>query len=158
MMGADPLAQLQPLREPAAIGWWPPAPGWWVLAALAALALFFATRWWLARRRRNAYRRQGIAALQHIQQQWQQTGDNLDCLTRTNALLKAVALRAFPQRDVAAATGDTWLTLLNSRITDAQQFNLNMLEAQYRGDIATDELEQHLGRVAYWIKRHRGDA
>ena len=33
------LSQLAPLREPAAIGWWPLAPGWWILLVTTLLAL-----------------------------------------------------------------------------------------------------------------------
>ena len=31
MTSMDALSQLNPLREPAAINWWPPAIGWWVI-------------------------------------------------------------------------------------------------------------------------------
>ena len=57
----DPLAALHPLREPVAIGWWPPAPGWWLLAGLV-LAALLALAWYALRRyRANAYRRQALA-------------------------------------------------------------------------------------------------
>jgi hypothetical protein len=35
---------LEPLRDPAAVGWWPPAPGWWLLALLLLIVLFLVLR------------------------------------------------------------------------------------------------------------------
>lgn len=155
MNPSDPLAQLHPLREPAAVGWWPPAPGWWllfalVLAALAALA-------WLALRyyRRRAYRRQALVALAQIRRQWQADRDHRRCLSEANALLKAVALRAFPRRDVAGASGEEWQACLNQAVAAGEGFELDMLQAQYLPEVDDSGLEQHLERCARWIRRHR---
>ena len=116
MNPVDPLAQLNPLREPVAIGWWPLAPGWWLLIAIIAVGCALVAWRLMLRYRRNAYRRQGIATLNEIRNRWQNDGDTGACLTRTNALLKAVALRAYPQRDVASVTGDMPASLAISTI------------------------------------------
>ena len=88
MNPSDPLAQLHPLREPAAIGWWPLAPGWWALLAILLLACAVAAWFWLRRYRANAYRRQGLAALAAIEARWQTERDTQKTFTAANALLQ----------------------------------------------------------------------
>ena len=152
MNPTDPLAQLHPLREPAAIGWWPLAPGWWILLALLLAAITLLV--WLALRqyRRNAYRRQGQVVLAQIHSQWLADEDALGCLTQANALLKAVALRAYPRRDIAGISGQCWQSFLNQ---SGGNFQLAPLQAQYRHTEEAVDVEQHLQNCARWIKHHR---
>ncbi|WP_162846048.1 DUF4381 domain-containing protein [Seongchinamella sediminis] len=156
MNPTDPLAQLHPLREPAAIGWWPPAPGWWLLVVLGLIAL--AVLAWLALRhyRRNAYRRRGLAALAQIRAQWQADHDHRRCLTEANALLKAVALRAYARRDIAGASGEEWRAFLNQAMAAPAAFELHMLQAQYSSEVDGSGLDEHLELCERWIRRHRG--
>ncbi len=158
MNPADPLAQLHPLRDPAAIGWWPLAPGWWLLLALLLAGLALAIWWLLRRYRRNAYRRRGTRALQSIRLQWQDSGNAAHCLGQANALLKAVALQAYPQREVAAASGANWQQFLNAHIDNQRQFTLSALESQYQANVDGVDLEDHLDLVAHWIAHHRVDS
>ena len=155
MNPSDPMAQLHPLREPAAVGWWPPAAGWWLLLALVIVAL--AALCWLGLRhhRRNAYRRQGLAELDRIRSRWQTDGDHLHCLTEANALLKAVALRAYPRRDIAGISGREWQDFLDEAMTDSGDFELRLLQAQYLREVGDVGLDRHLAHCANWIKRHR---
>ena len=155
MNPADPLAQLNPLREPAAIGWWPLAPGWWLLIILVLILCAVALWQLFARYRRNAYRRQGIAALSEIRAQWQGNDDATTCLTQANALLKAVALRAFPQRDTASLTGEGWLSFLNTGSGFDAQFQLASLQAQYQALPDSVSVSDHLDAIARWIKAHK---
>jgi len=153
---ADSLAKLHPLRVPEAVGWWPPAPGWWLLLVLLLAAAAVAS-WWLWRRHRcNAYRRQGLQELRHIREQWQQTGDPVHCLERVNALLKALALHAYPRRDVAAASGEQWRQFLNSGMPSGQAFSLDALAGQYQPQADATDVDSHLELVAQWIRHHRG--
>ena len=155
MNPTDPLAQLNPLREPAAIGWWPLAPGWWLLIILMFIAAAFLTWRLLAHYRRNAYRRQAIAELQAIRKRWKNDGDDSICLTQTNALLKAAALHAFPRRDIASVSGDQWRDFLhNSSRTDGQ-FEIDALQAQYHPSAGAADVGAHLDASDRWLRSHR---
>ncbi|MCP5123758.1 MAG: DUF4381 domain-containing protein [Pseudomonadales bacterium] len=150
----DPLASLHPLRAPLPIGWWPPAPGWWLLAALVLLALAVLA-WWLRRRRRaNAYRRQALAQLAQLQQQYRQQPDSQRLLADTNALLKSVALVAYPRRDVAASSGEAWLALLNAPLKPDEQFPADFVAAAYRKDAPAVDAQRLQRSAARWIRRH----
>ena len=76
----DPLAQLQPLREPELISWWPLAPGWWLLCGLLFLLLLSLTWWLLRRYRANAYRRQALRQLDQLQESFRLDGDSMNTL------------------------------------------------------------------------------
>ena len=89
------LSQLAPLREPPAVGWWPMAPGWWLLITLIVVALTALVLWLRQRHRQRRYRQLALAALSELKAQ-QATSDAI------NRLLKAAALRAYPQDRVAA--------------------------------------------------------
>ncbi len=105
MNPSDPLAQLNPLREPALLGWWPPAHGWWLLLALLLLGLCV-TAWLLyLRHRRNAYRRLGLVKLDAIFRQYNLGGDTGAAVSAINALLKSLAPIAHPRRDIASVSG-----------------------------------------------------
>lgn len=154
----DPLAALHPLREPPPIGWWPPAPGWWALATLCLLALLLLTYFLLHRYRANAYRRKALAKLQALYLQQQSAPDSRRFQAQLNALLKGVALVAFPQRDVAALSGEQWLDFLNTGLPDSETFPAEFVSAVYQREPAPLDAE-HLHRTArQWIKRHRSTA
>lgn len=136
------------------IGWWPPAAGWWLVLAVALLALF-AGAWWLYRRRqRSAYRRLGLRRLDSIQRQYERDLDARQAARDVNALLKGVALKAYPRRDIAAISGDAWHEFLSASAPTGQAFERGSLTAQYRpeaGDIDVDALVQ---AARHWICRH----
>lgn len=154
MNPADPLAQLHPLREPALIGWWPPAPGWWLLLALCLAALGASAWWWYRRYRRNAYRRLGLRQLAGLEREYRQHGNRLKAAQQVNALLKSVALRAYPRRDVAAISGEAWLAFLVSSAPAGPTFEQASLTAQYRADAGEADIDSLLRAARHWIARH----
>lgn len=150
----DPLASLQPLREPPPIGWWPPAPGWWLLAALLLAALLVLAWYLLRRHRNNAYRRQALAQLEQLAVQYQQQPDALRFLADINALLKSVALVAYPRRAVAASSGADWLAFLNSSLGPDDQFPAEFVTGAYHRCSPEIDANQLRRCAAAWIKRH----
>lgn len=148
----DPLAGLHPLRQPPPIDWWPPAPGWWLLLGLLVLLAIVAG--WLVwrRRQRSAYRRQGLRQLAALRQRLQQDQDAQVFAASVNALLKSVALRAYPRREVAASSGRQWLAFL--RETGGSTLPEELAAGPYRAstEINTEELYQG---AADWIRTHR---
>lgn len=115
------LSQLRGLHLPPEAGFWPLAPGWWLLlgvAVLLLLASFLAGRRYLQHRRRQRYRRQALSLLQQLYQRWQQPAadaeklDKREYLQQLNAVLKRVALTAYPQADTAALYGEPWCRFL----------------------------------------------
>jgi hypothetical protein len=150
----DPLAALHPLREPLPIGWWPPAPGWWILAALLVIALL-ALGWVLLRRyRARAYRRRALCQLESLREHYRARQDSAVYLAAANALLKSVALVAYPRRDVAASSGSEWLNFLNTGLGQTEQFPAEFVIGAYRKDNATIDVEQLHSAAASWISRH----
>jgi len=156
----DPLAALHPLREPAAIGWWPLAPGWWALLALAVLAIAIGCYFLLKHYRANAYRRLALQQLQTIHTHLDQSNgsDKHSAVSDTNALLKSVALRQFPRHDIASLSGEAWLSFLNttrhSESTDTEFVN-NFANAAYRAQIPELDTEQLFRASKNWIAKHR---
>ena len=163
----DPLAALHPLRDPAAIGWWPLAPGWWLLIALAVIAIAIVCYYLLKRHRANAYRRVALQQLQDIRSQLGSAAEadadaEMQCaVADTNALLKSVALRVFPRHDIAALSGKAWLAFLNkSRQSESPDtaFSVGFANAAYRAQLPELDTEQLFRASQSWIKRHRAPA
>ena len=154
----DPLAQLHALREPGTIGWWPLAPGWWVLFAIAVLLLATLAFYCYRRYRANAYRRQACVQLQALHGDWRSSEDSKSYLAGVNALLKSVALRAFPRRDVASRSGAQWADFLNHTLsTNAgiSLFNEDFATAAYRPEPSTTDCEEIYHSASKWIRQHR---
>lgn len=156
----DPLAELQDIHLPEAASWWPLAPGWIVLIALLMIAIgFFGTRWVLAYRK-NRYRRAALTELEQLASELNDEAHAAATLQATNALLKRVALRAYPREDVAALNGAAWARFLieqgklEGRSADTAQ---GLAESAYQDPsqaslqkVSADVIE--LARL--WIRRH----
>lgn len=142
------LDQLQPLRQPEAIGWWPPAPGWWLLTAAAVLAIVALSVWWVRRYRAGQYRRIAIAQLERYL-----AADTLT-LGTLNQLLKATALRTWPSEESAALHGNDWLQFLSSSCPDVTIGKLEELADVYKTP-DTKPSEQLIVCSRLWLKKHR---
>lgn len=150
----DPLAALHPLREPELISWWPPAPGWWILGALLLLVLA-ALAWFALRRyRRNAYRRQALARLDALQSEYRSAGDLGSYAAGINALLKSVALVAYPRRTVAPSNGDAWLEFLHAQVSGGESFDPEFVSAGYRKSCPDLDADRLYRAAQNWIRRH----
>ena len=154
-MQADPLAALNPLREPAQVGWWPPAPGWWLLAFIALLGLALIAVWLLRRHRRRSYRRQALRQLDTLCAQQRSGADPLGFVQRVNALLKSVAIRSFGARAVAAAKGSEWIAFLDRTGPEGLRFDPAFAEAGYRPDMPALDLDALAESARQWIRGHR---
>jgi len=151
----DPLAALHPLRLPELIGWWPLAPGWWLMLGLLIVILAALIYLLHSRYQRNAYRRRALLQLQALQIQLQSDGDSRVFVTQTNALLKSVAIYAYPRADVAAQHGEAWRLLLNRSLPASEQLQSNFDNAMYQKDYPQIDVA-HLYRAAqHWMKSHK---
>ncbi|MCP5163913.1 MAG: DUF4381 domain-containing protein [Pseudomonadales bacterium] len=151
----DPLAALHPLREPSPIGWWPPAPGWWAVAGVCLLALLLLGYVLWRRYRANAYRRKALARLEQLWLEQRRQPDLPRFLGELNTLLKAVAITAYPRRELAACSGDKWLAFLNASLRENERLPREFVSAAYRREPPQLDVAQlHRGARA-WITRHR---
>lgn len=140
------LSQLAPLREPMAISWWPLAPGWWVLLAVCAATLAGLFIWLRKRRLKTAYRRMALLALSELRAR-QGRQDEL------NWLLKAAALRAYPQQQVASLHGEQWQQFLESTCRGVASKAFAELDGLYQRE--SRPVSSHLFDTAeHWIRRH----
>ena len=153
MNPTDPLAQLHPLREPAAVAWWPPAPGWWLLSLALVLALAVLMGWLWRHRRRNRYRLLGLRRLQALRTRFAKDGDAGKCRADINALLKRVALHAYPRDEVAALHGVHWETFLEHTSSAGVSFS-GATSAHYQRNSDAADVEQLYLAAATWIQRH----
>ena len=150
----DPLANLNPLRQPELISWWPLAPGWWLLLCIALLGLAALVYFLVRRHRDNAYRRRALQQLQRLHQEYLVERNTSAYLAKTNALLKSVALLAYPRREVAASSGEEWLSFLNNPLSDAEQFQPEFVTGAYQRVCPQIDMEQIHRSATKWIKRH----
>lgn len=156
MNPADPLAELKDIHLPPPISAWPPAPGWWVLAALFLLALIAGIALWLRHRRRTAYRRAALRALDQLHNDWQQQHNDMQTLHAINQLLKRTALAAYPRTEVAALGGDAWLDFLDRQLRQPTFADPQLRDfgALYRASVDL-EPQRIFNAAAIWIRRHR---
>ena len=140
------LSQLAPLREPAAIGWWPLAPGWWIVVALSVALLTGLVLWHRKRRLRTAYRRIALATLDELRSR--EAGQD-----ELNWLLKAAALKAYPREQVAELHGTAWQQFLASSCPKVASDAFAALDTLYQRE--PSPVTSHLFDAAeQWIRQH----
>jgi hypothetical protein len=151
----DPLASLHPLRLPEMIGWWPPAPGWWLLLFVILLGAALLAYLLRKRYKKNAYRRRASIQLQQLREAYQADADTSQYISQLNALLKSVALVAYPRIEVAAQHGETWRQFLNRSLPPDTQFEPVFDDAAYQKNCPQIDVERVQRAAQLWIKRHR---
>ena len=162
-MTPDPYAldRLHDIVEPPAVSWWPPAAGFWLLLALILVWLVVAILLTRMLRRRNAYRREGLARLREIAPGLRSDEGRAEALTQISELLKRTALAGFPREDVAGLSGADWLAFLDR--TGGTDFGSGPASvvaiAPYRKGAAEglsrDQQDAILASARRWIRRHR---
>lgn len=150
-MKEDPtsLDRLHDLVVPPAAPWCPPTPGWWLLMFGAAVILIALSLKWFFQWQADRYRREALVLL---------GSEGMESLM-IPALLKRVALTAWPRERTASLQGGEWLEFLD-RSSGMDVFRNGpgaVLESiPYDENAAADPAE--LKRIAgEWIKSHRRD-
>jgi hypothetical protein len=132
------LDKLRDIVVPDPPPFWPPAAGVWVVLGLAAAVILFAALRLHAARKRNAYRRAGLALLA-----------NARSSHAISVLLKRVALAAFPREKVASLYGRDWVVFLNGSCEHCDFATL------INGSIGGgSDLEQLRDAAHRWIRFH----
>ena len=138
MDGQYSLENLRDIVLPDPPPLWPPATELWWLLAIVGLTLAILLLQWRRARRRNAYRRAGLALL-----------DETSTVHDISVILKRVALAAFPRDQVASLYGQEWADFL--RMSCAQRDFSPLIQAG-----PDSPASQELRRLAAsWIRRHR---
>ena len=140
------LSQLAPLREPAAIGWWPLAPGWWIVLAFSVALLTGLVLWLRKRRLKAAYRRIALKALDELRSR--EAGQD-----ELNWLLKAAALRAYPHEQVAGLHGAAWQQFLASSCPRVASDAFAGLDTLYQRE-PSPVSGQLFDAAEHWIRQH----
>jgi len=163
MDSTDPLSQLADIHLPAEIGFWPPAPGWWLLLALLAAVLV-----WLGVRQFKQWQQQrrynfALVELQKCYQSYNsaapvddelQNAAKMDLINGVNAVLRRVALKHFPDDQVASLSGEQWVAFIRTSSTSTlldEQIATVLAQGRFarRCDIDTEKLH---AMAQQWIK------
>ena len=145
-----PLDKLHDFYQPPPPAWTPQTIGWYVVFAIAGLLVVWMIvhnirRWFTNRYRREALRE--LVALPPDQ---------------FSALLKRVALTAWPRERVASLSGDAWLKFLSESSNDHLFLNApgNRIEeiALCSTTISSEDEQALRQTTAEWIRRHRVQA
>ena len=152
--GPDPLSALRDIHLPEPVSLWPPAIGWWVLAMAVIVIVAIALGLWLQQRRRNRYRRIALTELQ------QSLSANADCASKAisvMSLLKRVALRAYPDLNLAPYSGERWYQFLTTSMDAKADSVLEELLSRrlYRSDpVSVEDLDKLAEFAHRWLRQH----
>ncbi|MCB4767400.1 DUF4381 domain-containing protein [Ancylobacter sp. Lp-2] len=143
------LSRLADIVVPPPVAWWPPAPGWWMLLAalLAGLAILLVAT--VRRWRRDAYRREALAALDRLGPASDAAG-----IAAVSAVLKRTALAAYPREQVASLTGRAWLSFLD-RTSGTDAFTRGGGLAGATSGAPAGDGTALLAAARRWVTHHR---
>jgi len=109
------LSQLRGIPSPPEPGWWPLAAGWWILLGIIALAVIAAIYFRRQKTQLGLYH-QADLELQRITNLYLETEDNQALLLSLSAWLRRVCIIAFPEKPIAAITGQAWIEFLDQTL------------------------------------------
>ena len=147
---------------PCDISLLPTAPGWQFLGMLIGIYVFYRTiqfsRLWF----KNRYRR---VALNAIAERGRHNSSPIDVAGKLPFYLKATALQAYPRQQIAAMSGQQWLSFLDSQsegVYFSGPIGVKLLSIAYQAKsdwhLTTDEAESLIRMSQTWIKHHNGQS
>ena len=108
----NPLDQLKDIHLPEQIEQFQLAPGWWFLIALTSgLFIYFVVQW--NRKRRSLYLLK--PANLELNKIANAKPDN-NAIAELSILMKRICLVYFPERQVAALSGESWVKFINQQV------------------------------------------
>ena len=99
--------------------------------------------------------RRALCQLDELQQNHRENPDDRRYISEVNALLKSVALVAYPSRNVASRHGESWRTFLNDSLPVDEQFAPEFEEAAYRSTPPAIDTQQLHRSARHWIRHHK---
>jgi len=150
---SDPLAQLRDIHLPEAVSWWPLAPGWWVLGALLVAGLAYTGHFLWQRHHAFTYRRQALARVKQLPNNCQHQR-----IIALFALLKRVAVSAYPKLHLSSLNQAEFITFLNLSCPKAGFDQLpndwQMLFYAKDSEVSAELVDQLVASGTQWIKGH----
>jgi hypothetical protein len=150
---SDPLAQLRDIHLPEAVSWWPLAPGWWVLAVLLFVGLAYTGHFFWQRHHAFTYRRQALAQIKQLPNNHQHQR-----ITALLALLKRVAVSAYPELNLSSRNQAEFIAFLNQTCPKA---GFDQLPSDWQtlfyakgSEVPVKLVDQLVASGTQWIKGH----
>jgi hypothetical protein len=154
-----PALDLRDVHAPPFPDFWPPAPGWWIAGALLAGLLIAMSVRLYRRYRLQRLRGQVLASLDALSAGYRADAA-VGFVTEVSMLLRRVALRRFPRRQVASLFGAEWCRFLDETGGDGG-FSRGAGKVLADGPYATRVEVDPEGLTALarrWIRRNFGAA
>ena len=155
MNSLDALSQLNPLREPAAINWWPPAIGWWIIFCLVVILISMLLFALLRRYKKQSYRRHAIFILDKLLLESSDHAEYDSFPSKVNALLKTVALKTYDKKEIAKLHGENWLSFLKLATGCENTQVPNFVLEVYRPEESSFSRNEIYSFARTWIKMHK---
>jgi hypothetical protein len=134
----------------------------WLLLALAAVWIVAGLALWWVHWRRQAYRRAGLQELSEIAGRLGNAPERAAALVDLAALLKRVALVAYAREQVAALSGNAWLTFLDrtggtARFTQEPGAVLATVSSRpgLAAELDAAQVTALVAAARDWIRQHR---
>lgn len=155
MAVSNVLSQLRDIHMPAQISAWPSAPGWYMLGAIFALGIFAFIYILHNKYRRERAKKLALLELITLRNEFKQPGFAALATIKLSRLIRRTALAYYPRNEVAALTGNAWLSFLD-RTAETTEFSQGvgqiLITAPYSNG-KPNEPDKLLDLVATWINK-----
>lgn len=146
----NPLDQLKDIHLPDTVSNWPPAYGWWLLILVTLTSIVVTVVMVRRFKRIRRAQKQALTILNTIQ------ATQSDWPQQLNGVLKRLAIRYFPNHDVAAMHSSQWSGFLISRLPAKKQNAFEaaitpMQEMLYRNSPDNAHFVACLQQTKLWI-------
>jgi hypothetical protein len=142
----EPLEGLADIAVPVPVSWMPHTWGWAALGVVLLGLAVWAIVSWRRRRERNRYRREALVELTRTA--------NEDALTVIPPLLKRVALSAWPRSEVAALSGEAWVSFLRAHGPFPEDAARLLGDLEYRPRAPGEDIDLLVHASRLWIEKH----
>jgi len=152
--GAEGMWGLKELPNPDVIRYAPETWGWLVAGVLVVLLAFAFREWMQRRKRRNAYRQEGLARLEAL--------ESRHAIRELPRVLRRSALCAWPREEVASLRGEAWIAWLNRtagrelfETSDADLIDRLAYLPETDESLSTASADRLLAAGRSWLRMHR---